>query len=393
MHAEQLALAQLRARVIADATLQQRLGQLEDPASFAALAARCAAALGIGLRADAIAACLTPDPLGLSRWTANAVRGLDWPSSQWLPIQVAAVEGELGVDWAHFGDRPLREPLFEGDIRRVLDRPINRLVRYRMRLDDFVARAEVAPSLKPDGFIFHMSRCGSTLVSRMLAALPQTIVVSEAAPIDALVQLGRAAPDAAAAAAALRAMVAGFGRKRVGHERHYVIKLDFWHTLALPLFRRAFPDVPWVFLYRDPVEVLVSQMRERGPQTMPEIVPPRFYGIDAGGGMTNEDYCARVLAAVCQAVIDHRGAGGGLLINFRALPAAVWTTILPHFGLAASERECAAMRHAARQDAKMPLSHFADDSQAKQREATPPIRAAADRHLQNIYEQFEALRV
>ena len=40
-----------------------------------------------------------------------------------------------------------------------------------------------------------MSRCGSTLVSQMLAALPQNIVISEAAPIDAVVQLNRAQPD------------------------------------------------------------------------------------------------------------------------------------------------------------------------------------------------------
>ena len=79
-------------------------------------------------------------------------------------------------------------------------------------------------------------------------------------------------------------MVAAFGRRRGGRERHYFIKLDSWHTLALPLFRRAFPSVPWVFLYRDPVEVLVSQMRQRGAQTVAEIIPPSFYGIDGSDG-------------------------------------------------------------------------------------------------------------
>src|SRR5438874_313448 len=50
--------------------------------------------------------------------------------------------------------------------------------------------------LRPSGLIFHMSRCGSTLVSQMLAALPANIVVSEAPPIDAIVQAYRLMPNA-----------------------------------------------------------------------------------------------------------------------------------------------------------------------------------------------------
>ncbi len=100
-------------------------------------------------------------------------------------------------------------------------------------------------------------------------------------------------------------MVAAFGRKRSGRERHYVVKLDCWHTLALPLFRRAFPDVPWVFLYRDPVEVLVSQMRQRGMQMVPQYLPPGFYGIADTDATMDEDYCARVLGVICRAALDH----------------------------------------------------------------------------------------
>jgi hypothetical protein len=36
----------------------------------------------------------------------------------------------------------------------------------------------------PDGFVFHMSRCGSTLVAQMLAVVPDHVVVSEAEPLD-----------------------------------------------------------------------------------------------------------------------------------------------------------------------------------------------------------------
>jgi hypothetical protein len=52
-------------------------------------------------------------------------------------------------------------------------------------------------------------------------------------------------------------MVAALGQARAGETRLF-LKLDCWHMRDLPLFRRAFPNTPWVFLYRDPVEVLVS---------------------------------------------------------------------------------------------------------------------------------------
>ncbi len=287
------------------------------------------------------------------------------------------------------GAEPLRAPFYEEEIRRALRLPFNRAFRYRTGLDDLIAQAEAMDSLAPSGFIFHMSRCGSTLAAQMLAALPDSIVISEAAPLDAVVQLARGLPEDDAARA-LRAMVGAFGRKRSGRERRYVVKLDCWHTLALPLFRRAFPEVPWVFLYRDPVEVLVSQMRERGMQMVPQFLPPAFFGIDTEG-VPDEDYCARVLAAVCRAVID-AGTSGGLILNYRELPDAVGTAILPHFAISCGEEEHERMRHVAQQDAKSPGLPFAGDSDAKQRDATETVRRAADRHLGEIYARLEARR-
>ena len=257
------------------------------------------------------------------------------------------------------------------------------MLRYRTPLGDLVARAADAPSLRPSGFILHMSHCGSTLVSQMLASLSHNVVVSEAAPIDAAVQIGQVET--------LAAMVAAFGRKR-GNERGYFLKLDCWHALALSLFRRAFPEVPWVFLYRDPVEVLVSQVRQRGAQMVPEFVHPSLYGLGDIGGIPNEDYCARVLEKICSAASANMDDGSGLLVNYNELPQAAWTKILPHFGVTPSESDDQAMRCAARQDAKAPRSEFVSDSAVKQLEASAATRMAAKTHLAGVYRALEALR-
>lgn len=383
------------ALVIADAALAESLDRAEEPDQFIASTLQAAAARGIMLDAGALRAAVQPDLLGLARWTAPLACGASWPAKPWLPIQVAAADGQLVVDWAYFGARPLTKSFFEESIRVALRRPFNQLFRYRMSLRDFVEHADAAQSLAPAGFIFHMSRCGSTLAAQMLAALPHNIVVSEAAPIDAAVQLSRARPELSPdrQARTLAAMVAAFGRRRRGDERHYVVKLDSWHTLALPLFARAFPATPWVFLYRDSVEVLVSQMRQRGTQMVPEIVPPSLYGIEGFDGVPGEEYCAQVLAKICGAVADRAGDGRGLPINYRELPQALFTKILPHFAMTCSDGEREIMRAAAQRDAKAPGFAFSKDTEAKQREATERLRALAEQHLGGVYRKLEALRI
>jgi hypothetical protein len=374
----------LAALVFADEAMAAELAALDDPAVLAVRAARLVGA-GDGCDFDAAG----NDPLGLSRWSPPPLTGRTVPPRHWLPIQVNAGV-DITVDWAWFGPKPLRESFYEDSIRRTLTSPFARLFRYRTTLGDLLAQADAVPSRAPDGFIFHMSRCGSTLVAQMLAALPDSIVVSEAAPIDTVTHLARAADDGNSdiAVRALRAIVATLGRCRAGDERRYVIKLDSWHALALPLFRRAFPEVPWVFLYRDPIEVLVSQMRQRGTQMLPQMLPPRFYGIDDDALVPDAEYCARVLAAICTAAADNAELGGGLMIDYRELPEAVTSRIMPHFGIAAGAAERAAMAAAAARDAKAPAREFAADGAAKQREASEAVRQAAERHLDEIHRRL-----
>jgi hypothetical protein len=88
----------------------------------------------------------------------------------------------------------------------------------------------------------------------------------------------------------------------------------------------------------------------------------------------------------------HYAAGGGLLVNYRQLPDALFTAILPHFGVECGAADRAAMAEAARFDAKTPSFEFEPDSGAKQRVATPVARAAAERWLGELYRRLEALR-
>jgi hypothetical protein len=379
-------LERLRAAVIGDAALCAALAQIWRPDLFAARLAEVAEARRLRLGAGEIEALLQARP-AFPQHVGAAPPG-------WLPVDVVASPGPAAVRWAWFGERRLVEPSYSESVIDVVTQPFNRLFGFATPL------AELTPppgALAPAGLVFHMSRCGSTLVSQMLAASDANFVISEAPPIDAVVRLDRGAAGLAEAghAALLRAMALVFGQVRGGGERRCFIKLDSWHMCAAPLFRAAFPATPWVFLYRDPTEVMVSHMRLAGMQMSPEHLPPSVVGLAEpvdGPAEGPADYRARVLGQVCAAALSAHRSGGGLLVNYSELPRALAGRILPHFGAPAAPEEIAVMEAAAARDAKHPENRFAPDAAAKQAAATPAIRAAVGRHLADVYAQLEAAR-
>jgi hypothetical protein len=318
------------------------------------------------------------------------------PPRGWLPVAASWRDDTLWVDWSHFGDRPLREPFFADSVQRCLDRPFNRLFRYGMAIDRFPEWLQAHPHLEPDGFIFHMSRCGSTLVSQMLGALPGSIAISEAGPIDAVVNARRERPDLSEEQQVLwlRWIIGALGQARRGDERHFFVKLDAWHTLDLQLFRRAFPAVPWIFLYRDPIEVLVSQLRQPGIHMIPALVAAERFGLTPEESwQAPAAYRARVLASICEPIARCEAIDRGLLIEYRQLPAALTTSIMPHFGMVGDERDRAALADVASRNAKTPGFAFTSDSAAKQQEATTTVRELAEQWLGELYRRLDAKRL
>lgn len=299
------------------------------------------------------------------------------------------------VDWCYLGRRRFEASFFEQTIGKCMTRPFNLLFRPQTPIEVLKEWQQLQPGLSPTGFIFHMSRCGSTLVSQMLTAIPTNVVIAEARPIDGTLRAQNAATETTDDQRInwLRWMVSALGQRWLGGEKNFFIKFDAWNILDLPLIRRAFPDVPWIFLYRDPVEVLVSHMNQRGPHMIPGMLAPGLFGMDpqAAFSLSPEDYCAKVLASICSAALQH-SRDGGCLVNYRQLPDVVTQSLLNYFGLHYSEEEIARVRAASKRDSKNFAANFQDDSQKKKDKASEAIRAAADKWLYPIYEELEAAR-
>lgn len=366
-----------------DEALQREMLPLFDPDVFVATVVARADERGIALDPDALSPIFRPDPLGLNRFDDVALEAVGAPPRHWLPSQLVWSGSVPTIDWLHHGGQPLIHPFYADSVHRVRGLPFNRLFRVRTRLDAPAAAVGTEPA--PDGFIFHMSRCGSTLVSQMLAAVPDHIMISEAAVLDDVLQLavaGQVGIDV------FRGIVHALLRDRSGTAKHRFIKLDSWHALAMPLFRQAFPEVPWVFLYRDPVEVLVSQKRSPGLQVVRGALP----AITGGDDLHPDDYAAWLLDRICRGALAASRNGKGMLVNYRSLPDAVFDTILPHFAVELSDTDRALMKAAAGRNAKAPEQAFKADIAGKQAEASSQMRAIAARFMADSYAQLEAAR-
>ena len=319
---------------------------------------------------------------------------IDREPGRWMPARVRwGAAAEAQVTWIHGEDERFTEPFLEDTFNAWMRRPVNSAFAPVTSLERLRARAAALPGIQPTGFIFHVSRCGSTLLARLLAQAANALVLSEPPPLDAIVRANHREPrmDEALQIETLRAMVSALGQPRAPGQNRLFIKLDAWHVLQAPLLRAAFPDTPWVFLYRDPLEVMVSHLRQRGMHTVPGVLPPSLVGVTDPSAVSPEDYCARVLGAIYAAGLAAHAPGCSLLVNYQDLPEAM-DSIARHFGLDPDEPGFRAALAAEKGvDAKRGGA-FAPDGAAKRAEATPTAQQAVAHGLISIYERIEQVR-
>ena len=311
----------------------------------------------------------------------------------WIPSRITWRSGEPLVEWRWLGECRLTEPFFNDTLNRAVQEPFTLLFRQATPLGTLRSRAEIRPGLRLAGFIFHMSRCGSTLVSQVLSASPENVVISEAPALDSLLR-GGAQVDTEQRVAWMRWIVSALGQQRAGQETRCFVKLDCWHIPYLPLLRKAFPDVLWIFLYRDPVEVLTSHEGMPALWRVPGMLDPELVGMDLAAVrlMDPLEYCARILGKMCEQALSFRTDALGRFVNYAELPEALWTTIGSHFRMVLPAAEIAAMREKALFNAKVPQLHFESDSLAKRDRASAHAAALAEQWLAPAFERLEQVR-
>jgi hypothetical protein len=310
----------------------------------------------------------------------------DDPFGGWVPLFVRGGRGEL--EWGYMGSERFTEPFCHETLQRLASRPFNQLFRRKSGLDLLLGRVRNHPGLPLKGMIFHMSRCGSTLAAQWLAALPDSVVLSEPEPVGTLLKW--LPPDGGEEI--LRALFAAMGQARRENDRNLFLKAECPHILYIDRLLTAFPGTPWVFIYRDPVEVLVSHQRMPAWLQMLEPVlacglrPPKALLSDPEGCLSW--ILSLVLRQARQAILQH---GNGLLLNYSEFPHAL-EIMAGHFGIDTKELDADTLRSVTGRHAKRERQAFQPDSAEKRAAADPRIRELAARWLDEPHQLLEQLR-
>lgn len=380
-------------RVLDDPHLQQRLASIAEAKAFVEEALKVAAEQEMPLNAEILASTLRPDPLGLGRFTSAPLQMDNWPPVGWLPTRtVQSQDGTPAFDWLWFGPHRHSRPFFEEDVRQAGAMPFNWLFRARTSLQALISGYDSEPEIPLAGLIFHMSRCGSTLLSQMFAAVPDCLVSSEPEPLSGMIQWIRlASVDQDSAITAMRAIVAALGRDSGTGAKHHLIKAEAWNAHSIALFRAAFPSVNWVFLYRNSVEVLVSLLRQPAIHTVENLMPKEVVGLKDEEPQSREEFAALVVAKIGESIISHQHLGGGLIVGYPDIIDAATTSIPAHFGLALSTDAIQLMAEASKRDSKEPYQRFKSDISTKHAAKTIVIEAAAARWMRPVEYELDQL--
>lgn len=308
-------------------------------------------------------------------------------AGHWLPYRYHA--GTRTLSWCLPQGRPT-EPFFDQFIARCRRLPVNQLLQPRTLVQPVLNEAGDRSANAPAGFIFHVSRCGSTLVSGCLAELEHARVLSESPSLtEALLDPGLTAGERRH----LLKMLLDLHSGDPSGQNAVIVKWNAWDLFHWPLIRALYPQAPVLLLIRDPLEVLASHQRLAGRHMSgdPSLadVNPVFAGMQPGECFL--DFRIRVLQALFEVMLTIGQEPGVSVLDYTQLDAWSIGAIGRYFGIAANNEERVRIQGRMRFHAKEPDREFRPDHVQKQQAFSPHERDTIHRTLTPLYQRLLAL--
>lgn len=317
--------------------------------------------------------------------------------SGFFPVRVNRIDHKPFVKFAKLPVEAFENPFMAPDpMIRLGEKP--EYATQGFWLDPLLDHLIDAPHIPVGGFIFHLSRCGSTLVTQMMKALDDLLIISEPSGIsNILFQDELYNEDKALMVKRLKAMVLAHAHSLDFRKKKLFIKFQEFPIFHLDVIREAFPNTPWVFLYREPVEILASwfqDQQDNGPFLMRLHQHNKTYylakqlqlnqlDIDQ---MPREEVGARIIARMIQEAQLYLGEKG-LAVDYASLPRAFLSMIAPHFGLSISGKQAHTILEVSKYYSKKKKARiFQEDTTQKRNNASPEVKEAAARWAQPQYE-------
>ncbi len=316
----------------------------------------------------------------------------------WLPVDAVVVDGRPGLQWLDMTGVLLSEPFFQQTVDRVRSGDNHR--ELFTEFDVLVQLEKTLETVPPSGFIFHSSRCGSTLLANACRSINGALVLSEPYAVDKLLarfltDVGDTPVKETLYSIFLRGVVHALGQRRTGADRYLFLKFSCCSLALIDRIRRIWPDVPAVFIYRDPIETIVSNMNDVPAWLIDEDhrVLAAIIGVspDALATMSLEERCARTIANLYSRALDDDFQ----LINYNESSLSVVSSVLRFFNVTPSTEELETIARAFGVHAKdaSGTRPFTADAEKKQKLASSLVREMAAAWANEPYQQLEQKRL
>ncbi len=308
-----------------------------------------------------------------------------------IPASLRRGEHNLEIKIVPISPVEFHDPFYSGTLKRFPDINAESMAFPRANLLDI----QVLDHRGPAGIIFHMSRCGSTLLAHFLRGTEDCLVFCEPPALNSLLMPPWGDYSENEIIGGIRIIIGLLAQAASG--RRYILKLRSWNTLFAATILRALPNTPWVFLTRDPVEIAVSVMKN--PSTWVRMYDsdqnPFLFALDRMpiNSDSLEIYISRILGAFTRG-IQGLDVGTGWLERYEQLTATASSNIAGRFGLKTGPHDFDRMATQALFYSKDPKrqTRFRPDSASKRAFASRKLIGALERHaipdLNRLIERF-----
>ena len=200
----------------------------------------------------------------------------------WLPYDLKFENGYWRCLWVYAGEHHFNEPFFDETISLLKREKKSSKYTSCTGLDILLDLETPLKSVTINSFIFHVSRCGSTLLSQALSADTANVVVPEAPIFDQILKMKEwdAHISNNDIEKIFKQTVAWYGQDRTNEYQQYFIKLDSWHIHFYEQLRSWFPETSFYFLTREPHAIITSHLKRRGIHAIPNYINPSLLNIE-----------------------------------------------------------------------------------------------------------------
>eukprot|EP00042_Codosiga_hollandica_P042167 m.383977 g.383977 ORF g.383977 m.383977 type:complete len:758 (+) comp56262_c1_seq1:166-2439(+) len=263
----------------------------------------------------------------------------------------------------------------------------------------------VFPARTPAGLVFHQSRCGSTLAANMLVSMQRAMVHSECAILPKILQCPSCSEERKIYL--LRTIVNAMGNSAT-YDRLF-LKLQSTLTQEIDIVLKAFPATPWIFLFRDPNEILASYVEDATSNVLhcertraaPSQALVTFLSEHASSSLvkaSSTEFCSAYFHVLASKALDaarhQHHSNLGRLVDYHNLSYTLTHEIIPHhFKIALTSFEVARLQNISSVYSKSrgKKEDWKDDSQRKQAVLTETDTKWIQEHMMPTHHIMKAL--